>query len=83
MTDLTDKHRDASTGELSDCPSILIQITAGESLVGRVEESEMAFLYHNVGNRAPLVPGRIHSRGVMGAGVENKDRPTWGALKRR
>jgi len=43
----------------------------------------MAFLNHNVGDCVPLVPCRIHSCGVMGASVENHDRPLRGVTKRR
>ena len=83
MTHLTHKHGDASAGKLSDCPGILIQIPTGETLIRAIEESEMTFLCHNVGDCAPLVPCRIHSCGVMGASVEDHDRPVWCGTKPR
>jgi len=82
MTHLTHKHRDASAGKLSDCPGILIQIAAGETLIRTVKEGEMAFLCHNVGDCVPLASRRIHPCGVMGTSVENHDRPVGGVTKR-
>ena len=73
ITHLTYEHRYTSANELPDCPGILIQITAGETLVGAVEKGKMALLYHNIGNCAPLIPCGIHSCGVMGASVEDND----------
>jgi len=83
MTHLTHKHGDPTTDKLSDRPGIFIQITAGESLIRTVEEGEMTFLNHNVGDCVPLVSGRIHPCGVMGASVENHDRPVGSVTKRR
>ena len=82
-THLTHKHGDASAGELSDCPGILIQIAAGEALIRTVEECKVTFLHHNVGDCVPLVPRRIHPSGVVGASVENHDRPVGDVTKCR
>ena len=83
VTDLAHKHGDASAGKFSDRPGVLVQIPTGETLIRTVEEGEMAFLYHNVSDCTPLVSCRIHSCGVMGASVEDHNRPIGGAVERR
>jgi len=82
-THLTHKHGNAPTGELPDCPGILIQVAASETLICTVEEGEVTSLDHNVGDCVPLVSRRIHSCGVMGASVEDHDRPVGSIIKRR
>ena len=83
LTHLTHEHWDAPADKLPDRPGILIQVAAGETLIRTVEKGEMAFLHQNVGDCAPLVSRRINSCGVMGASVEDDNRPVGCAVKRR
>lgn len=41
---LTDQQRDAPIDEFPDCPSIVVQIAAGETLIGAVKEGVVALL---------------------------------------
>jgi len=71
---LADQQRDAATCELPDGPCVLVQVTAGETLVGGVEEGIVTFLQHHICDLTPLLPSGIYTGRVVSAGVEKKDR---------
>jgi hypothetical protein len=59
--------------EVADSEGILVDVTAGEALVGHVEEGEVVLLLHNLGDLLPLLLGRVNASGVVSAGVEEED----------
>jgi len=78
---LADQRWDAASDEFPDSPGIPVQITAGETLVGAVEEGVVTLLQHHVGDLTPLFPGRIDTGWIMSAGVEKKDGTIWSGGK--
>lgn len=67
---LADEQRDAlARNKVSNCPSITVEITRGETLVGAVEEGKVTLLNENVGNLLPLLLGGVDTGRVVGAGV--------------
>jgi hypothetical protein len=74
---LADQQRDAASDEFPDSPSIPVQIAAGKTLIGTVEEGVVTLPYHHVRNPAPLFPGRIYAGRVVSTGVEEEDGTVW------
>lgn len=60
---------------------ILVWITAGESLISRIEEWEQLLLLANIGNLLPLVLRGIHTGGIVRTSVQNDDRTFGGPLQ--
>jgi len=58
--------------EFPDAPRVLGCVTRREALVRAVKEGEVLLLRHQGAYLTPLGLGRVHSRGVVGAGVEKK-----------
>jgi hypothetical protein len=67
---LSDKHLEALLDEVTDGPSILVQVTRCESLVCAVEEGELRLALHERGNLLPLVLSRVNTCGVVCASVQ-------------
>ena len=59
--------------EVTGSKSILVSVTAGEALVGHVEEGEVALLLHDIADLAPLVLGGVNTGRVVGTGVQQND----------
>lgn len=59
--------------EIPDGGVVFRQVAGGESLVGAVEEGEVALLTYYLGDFLPLLQGRVNARGVVGTGVEEDD----------
>mmetsp|Transcript_70916 Transcript_70916/g.189352 ORF Transcript_70916/g.189352 Transcript_70916/m.189352 type:complete len:217 (+) Transcript_70916:591-1241(+) len=59
---------------------ILLRITTGEALVGRVEEHVVVLLLEESRKLLPLLNGGIHTRGVVGAGMQHEDGALLGVL---
>jgi hypothetical protein len=59
--------------EVSRGESITVRVTTGKALVGHIEESEVALLFHDIANLAPLVLGGINTGGVVSTGVQQDD----------
>jgi len=75
---LADQQWDTPIDELPDCPSIVVQIATGETLIGAVKEGVVALLQNHICNLTPLFPSRIYTGWVVSAGVEQKDRAVRG-----
>src|SRR5687768_15024481 len=56
--------------KVSDGISITIGVTAGETLVGRVEESNVLLLLHDLANLAPLGLSGVNSSWVVSTSME-------------
>ena len=68
-------------GEESKRVSILLEVTRGETLVGRVEGAEVVLRLDNVEDVFPLIGGGVNTGGVVGANVQENDRVVLGVLK--
>jgi hypothetical protein len=66
--------------EVAGSEGILVSVTAGETLVGHVEEGEVVLLLHDIADLAPLVLGRVDTSGVVGASVEQDNALLGGGL---
>jgi len=66
--------------EVTGSKGILVGVTAGEALVGHVEEGEVALLLHDIANLAPLVLGGVNTGRVVGTGVQQDDAVVGGSL---
>jgi hypothetical protein len=66
--------------EVTGSKGILVGVTAGETLVGHVEEGEVALLLHDIADLAPLVLGRVNTGRVVGTGVQQDDAVVGGGL---
>jgi hypothetical protein len=66
---LCDEELEALLDEVTDGPVVCAERSGGEALVGAVEEGELLPLLHYRGNLLPLILGRIHTCGVVCAGV--------------
>jgi hypothetical protein len=66
--------------EVTGSKGILVSVTAGEALVGHVEEGEVALLLHDIANLAPLVLGGVNTGRVVGTGVQQDDAVVGGGL---
>lgn len=63
----------ALLNEVAGSESINVSVTAGEALVGHVEESKVTLLLHDIADLAPLVLGRVNTGGVVSTGVQQDD----------
>mmetsp|Transcript_12158 Transcript_12158/g.23104 ORF Transcript_12158/g.23104 Transcript_12158/m.23104 type:complete len:381 (-) Transcript_12158:280-1422(-) len=52
---------------------VAVQVAARKALVGRVEQREQALLRHDAHDASPLLWGRVHAGGVVGARVQQDD----------
>ena len=66
--------------EVTGSKGILVSVTAGEALVGHVEEGEVALLLHDIADLAPLVLGGVNTGRVVGTGVQQDDAVVGGGL---
>ena len=66
--------------EVARSKGILVSVTAGKSLVGHVEESEVALLLHDIADLTPLCLCRVNTGGVVCASVEQDDAVIGGGL---
>ena len=62
---LRDKHLEAKRYEVSDRPSILLEVTSRKSLIGRVEEGNEIVLFHDLGQSFPLLSGWIKTSWIV------------------
>jgi hypothetical protein len=79
---LSYEHLEALLDEVTDSPSILVQIAGCETLVCAVEEGELGLALHERGNLLPLVLGRVDTCGVVCASVKQDDTAFWSLLYR-
>jgi len=56
--------------EISDGPGILLKVSGGEALIGRVEEGNQGVSLANFSDFLPLFPSGVDSSGVVGTGME-------------
>lgn len=63
--------------KVSDGPCVIFKITAGETLVGTIEEGEVLLFSHNLRNIFPLLPRRVDTGRVVGTGVEEDYAALW------
>ena len=68
--------------EQTDGVSITLHISRGEALVSAIEDNSAAGSLHRIRNLLPLLLGRIHTSGVVGAGMEQEGRVAGGSLDR-
>lgn len=59
--------------EVARSEGIQVSVTAGEALVGHVEEGEVALLLDDIADLAPLLLGGVNTGGVVSASVEQDD----------
>lgn len=78
---LAQQELDVKLHEESDGVGILLEVTRGKSLVGRVEEDEVTILDDSVGNLSPLLLGWIAASWVVSAGVEQEYRASWSSIQ--
>ena len=55
---------------MSDGPNILLEVGAGQSLVGGVEEGNQLLFLHCVSDDLPLLGGGVGCGGIVGADLE-------------
>lgn len=67
--------------EVVNGPSVVVEITRSESLVGTIEERKMLLRPYDLGKLHPLFPCRIYTGGVVSASVEKDDRALRGRLQ--
>ena len=67
---LLDEHGETSICEMSDGPDIFLEVGAGQSLVGGVEEGNQLLFLHSVRDDLPLLGGGVGCSGVVGADLE-------------
>lgn len=60
--------------EVANGPSVVVEITGSEPLVGTIEEWKKPLRSYNLGKFHPLFPCRIYAGGVVGTGVEEDNR---------
>ena len=60
----------AGGAEVADGPGVVVEVSRGEALVGRVEDDEELLFSADLREGLPLLLGRVHARGVVGARVE-------------
>jgi hypothetical protein len=65
--------------EVANGEGILVSVSAGEALVGHVEEGVVVILLDNIAQSAPLLLGRVNTSRVVSASVE-KDNAALGHL---
>lgn len=70
---LGDYELEAELDEEPDGGGVPVEVARGETLVGGVEEGEVALGGHDLGDLAPLGGRRVDAGGVVGAGVEEDD----------
>jgi len=61
-------------GEETERVGVLLEVTRGEALVGRVETAEKVFGLDNIHNFVPLLRGGVNTGGVVSTDVEEHDR---------
>lgn len=64
---------EAELDEETDSRGVAIEVTGGETLIGGIEEGEVALGGHDLSDLAPLGRRRVDAGGVVGAGVEEDD----------
>lgn len=70
---LADQQWDTAFDKFPDGPGITVQITAGETLIGTIEEGVVTLLQNHVCDLTPLFPGRVYTGRVVSAGVKEDD----------
>ena len=63
----------ALSNEVTRSESILVSVTAGKTLVGHIEESEVALLLEDIADLAPLLLSRVNTSGVVCTSVEKNN----------
>jgi hypothetical protein len=66
--------------EVARSKGISVSVTAGEALVGHVEESEVTLRLHDIADLAPLGLGGVNTGGVVSTGVQQNDAALGGGL---
>jgi len=62
----------ALLNEVAHREGILVDVAAGEALIGHVEEGEVALLLHGGLDLLPLLRSRVDTSRIVGAGVEQE-----------
>lgn len=66
--------------EMANGESVRVSVATGKALVSHVEESKVAMLLDHFGDLLPLLSGRVNTRRVMGACVQEEDTPLGSSL---
>jgi hypothetical protein len=56
--------------EVARSESVLVSVTAGEALVGHVEEGKVALLLDDIADLTPLLLGGVNTGRVVSASVQ-------------
>lgn len=64
----------AISDELTDSEGVGVRVTAGEALVGHVEEGQVTLGQADLRDLLPLLGGRVDTSRVVGAGMEKESR---------
>lgn len=59
--------------KVSHSPSVFVQVTAGKSLIGDVEEDEVLLLFADFGDALPVLFCWVNTRRVMRASMEENN----------
>ena len=70
----------ALLNKVADRESILVNVATGKALVGHIEESKVVHLLGDLGEFLPLLSGRVDTRGVVSASVQEEDAALGGGL---
>jgi hypothetical protein len=70
---LSEKDTVALGDEVAESESVSDWVTRGETLVGHVEEGQVALSSEDLGKFFPLLLGRVYTSGVVSAGVQEDD----------
>lgn len=68
-------------GEQAHGEGVLVDVTAGESLVGKIEEWEQVTLLDQCRQLSPLLWFWINTGWIVGTGVQQDDRTLWDFLQ--
>ena len=63
----------ALLNKVAQSKGVLVSVTAGETLVGHIEEGEVSLVLDDLADLLPLLLGRVNTGGVVGAGMEQED----------
>ena len=72
---------EALLNKVTDGPAVARKVTRSEALVGRVKEGKVFLRANDLSNLLPLILGRVHTRGVVGASVQHNDAAFVSALQ--
>ena len=79
---LWDNHLESFLDEVSDGPSILFEVTGGESLISRIEEGNQRILLHHSTDLLPLLLRRINTSRVVRTCMQQHNWPRHSSLQK-